>query len=105
MKRILTIALLGAGLTLGAASATPAMAATSLGGVDMQQACNTQYPSAGLIALVTDSNSAFSWRCVNTTSGFQIGINVNTACASQYGAGATAAYWDAGNPYSWYCQR
>lgn len=71
----------------------------------MQRACNTQYPpSFGLKAVVLDQHNAYSWRCAapwdNTRQ-----INVNAACANQYGPGAYAGLGSATNPYSWYCRR
>ncbi|WP_328743811.1 hypothetical protein OHT57_00565 [Streptomyces sp. NBC_00285] len=103
MKRILTITAV-AGLALFGMGSISASAAT-LGGVDMQRACNTQYPpSFGLKAVVLDQHNAYSWRCAapwdNTRQ-----INVNAACANQYGPGAYAGLGSATNPYSWYCRR
>ena len=97
--RILSVALaLLAGVaTLSVAS--PASAATSLGGVDMQRACNVQHP--GSTATVLNQTDAYSWRCVG---GATYGINVSAACANQYWPGAYAGLGSTTNPYSWYCQ-
>jgi hypothetical protein len=84
-------------------TATPASAAI-IGGVDMQRACNVQNPGMGLAAVVTDAHNAYSWRC-RAPWGYQVGINVNAACANQYGGGAYATLLNASDPYSWRCSR
>jgi hypothetical protein len=101
-------------------TATPAEAATTLGGVDMQRACRTQYPSGwGLSAYVNDwdssergqfghtdePNIAYSWRCWAPWDHSTYSIDVNRACASQYGKGAYAGLGSSTDPYSWYCRR
>jgi len=75
---------------------------TFLGGVDMQRACNEQYPGRGTTATVTNGSSAYS--CVCAAPSFSGGIDVTRECASQYGAGAYAGLTDSTNPYTWYCQ-
>ena len=72
-----------------------------LGGVDMQRACNTQYPGLGLSAVATNVNSAYSWQCVGP--GVSRGIDVTAECASQYGGGAVAAVNNPDSAWSWYC--
>lgn len=84
--------------------ATPALAATRIGGVDMQAACNSQQPAFGLRAVVKDQHNAYSWRC-EAPWGYSTGIDVNRACTSQYGPGTYAGLADSRNPYTWYCQR
>jgi hypothetical protein len=85
---------------------TPAEAAVRIGGVDMQRACNTQYPASwGLAAHVNDQNNAYSWRCWASWDHSTYGIDVNRECVTQYGAGAYAGLVSKYNPYSWYCQR
>jgi hypothetical protein len=101
-------------------TATPAEAATPLGGVDMQRACRTQYPSGwGLTAHVSDwKNSAFgstgyandpdnayTWRCWAPWDHRTYSIDVNRACVNQYGRGAYAGLGNSTDPYSWYCRR
>jgi len=103
MKRAVFLGTVVATLLLGA-TAAPASASVYLGGVDMQRACDTQRPGWGLRAVVTDQHNAYSWRCVSRW-GYTEGIDVNRACATQYGWGAYAGLRDARNPYSWYCQR
>jgi len=102
MRKLLLIAAMTAGLAVPAVTATQASAATTLGGVDMQRACDTQYPGRGSRATVTNWSSAYSWRCVAPS--FSGGIDVSRECVTQYGQGAYAGLRDAANPYSWYCQ-
>jgi hypothetical protein len=99
-------ALAAAGILFGtlALAVAPASAATRLGGVNMQEACNTQWPALGLTAVVLNGSNAYSWRCTNNF-GFTQGISVNAECVTQYGAGAYAGLGSVSNPYSWYCQR
>jgi hypothetical protein len=103
VKRMLLTAALAASLAL-VGTATEAAAATRLGGVDMQRACDKQYPGFGLQAVVLDQNNAFSWRCAAPWDNTR-GIDVNKACAEQYGPGAFAGLDSVRNPYSWFCQR
>jgi hypothetical protein len=81
-----------------------AEATTIIGGVDMQRACNEQYPAYGLRATVTDQHNAFSWRCT-APWGYSAGIDVNRECVSQYGGGAYSVLLNASDPYSWRCGR
>ena len=85
-------------------TALPASAATQLGGVDMQRACNNQYPGMGLRATVLDPGNAYSWRC-RAPWGYTAGLNLNAACNEQYGGGAWATPLDPRNAYSWRCYR
>ena len=111
MRRSLprTLRVLGAATVLAAGgvtiSGTAANASTYLGGVDMQRACNEQYPGWGLKASVRDRYNAFSWRCVAPFNTSMYGIDVNRACVRQYGAGASSGLRSTGDPYSWYCKR
>ena len=86
------------------ATSASASASTVLGGVDMQRACNTQWPPLGYVAKVLDQHNAYSWKCV-PNPGMSQGIDVNRECVTQYGAGAYAGLWDRYNPYTWFCQR
>jgi hypothetical protein len=88
---------------VGAGAAPPAARAATLGGVDMQAACNNQYPGYGTRAVVTDPASAYSWRCTTSTASY--GIDVNRACVAQHGSGASAGVRSTSDPYSWYCHR
>lgn len=73
----------------------------SLGGVDMQRACNTQYPGRGLSAVATNAASAYSWQCVGP--GVSLGIDVTAECRTQYGYGAVSAVSNPASAWSWYC--
>jgi hypothetical protein len=102
-KSLLLLSLIVAAIIAPFLVASPASAATvRLGGVDMQRACDTQYPGRGLRAVVTNWASAYSWQCVS--AGFSGGIDVNAECVTQYGQGAYAGLDNPGNPYTWYCQ-
>lgn len=106
IRRAATTAIVVAGLAAATVLTAPAAsAAVRLGGVDMQRACNTQYPPAfGLKAVVISPYNAYSWRCAapfDTTRQ----IDVKSACINQYGQGAYQGLGDWRNPYSWYCQR
>jgi hypothetical protein len=71
------------------------------GGVNMQSACNAQYPGRGLTATATDSKNVYSWKCVG--SGVSLGIDVGSQCRAQYGGGAVAAAANPASAGSWYC--
>ncbi len=103
-RRLLTLGVLAATAVMGSfLGASPAAAATArLGGVDMQRACDTQYPGWGLRAVVTSWSDAYSWKCTSST--FSGGINVTAECVTQYRQGAYAGLDDPRNPYTWYCQ-
>jgi len=87
----------------GACGSNPAppLSGGSLGGVDMQRACNTQY-GLGLTAVATNANSAYSWQCVGP--GVSRGIDVTAECATQYGYGTISAVSYPANAWSWYCR-
>jgi surface antigen len=80
----------------------PPAAGSPIGGVNMQAACDIQYPGQGRRAVVLDAHNAYSWVCASGAG--NAGINVNGACATQYGYGATSGLTDASNPYTWYCR-
>lgn len=96
-----TLALLMGGLSI---TATEAQAATNLGGVSMQRACEKQYPAQGRTARVLDGRNAYSWVCT-TPWGYRGGIDVNRACRDTYGTRAYAQLRDTRNPYTWYCTK
>jgi hypothetical protein len=79
----------------------PSQGSGSLGGVDMQRACDTQYPGHGLQAVATNTNSAYSWQCVGP--GVSYGIDVTAECRTQYGYGAISAVSNPASAWSWYC--
>jgi hypothetical protein len=80
------------------ANPAPPPSGGSLGGVNMQQACNAQ---GGGTAVATNVNSAYSWQCVGP--GFSRGIDVTAECAAQYGYGAVAATSNPASAWSWHC--
>lgn len=87
---------------LGPGSASPPPSSIgSLGGVDMQRGCDTQYPGRGLRAVATSTNSAYSWQC--TGPGASLGIDVTAECRTQYGYGAVSAASNPGSAWSWHC--
>jgi hypothetical protein len=82
-------------------SSPPPQGSGSLGGVDMQRACDTQYLGRGLKAVATNAGSAYSWQC--TGPGVALGIDVTAECRTQYGYGAISAVSDPNSAWSWYC--
>ena len=83
-------------------SASPPPGSTgSLGGVDMQRACDTQYPGRGLRAVATSTNSAYSWQC--TGPDVSLGIDVTAEGRTQYGYGAVSAASTPGSARPWHC--
>lgn len=102
------IALIGATVSLTSTAvlfASPAQAATELGGVDMQRGCSSSFWHA---EVYYPNQYVHGWRCTHVYSSGYVGvagINVNAVCSSQYGAGAYSGYLDYYNPYSWRCYR
>jgi hypothetical protein len=87
------------------AFATPAHAATRLGGVSMYSACVNQQPGSEL-ALI--ANNAVSWKCRfwSSLGPVYFGIDVNKQCKKEYNnTNAYGAYSDYNNPYSWSCYK
>jgi hypothetical protein len=85
-------------LTLAGATAVadPAYAANRLGGIDMQAACNNQYPGQGRVAKVV-TNNVYGWKCVTGVVPVAPGdIGPWQQCQVQFG-------WNRTNPYSWGC--
>lgn len=86
------------------ATAAPASAET-LGGVDLVLACGYQHVG-GSVPKYRKYSDPFSWYCAAATWPYYSlgGIDMNKACAMQYGQGASAglAAW---NVYAWYCKR
>lgn len=91
----------GTGACGSGSPAPPPSSTGSLGGVDMQRACDTQYPGRGLRAVATNTNSAYSWQC--TGPGVSLSIDVTAECRTQYGYGAVSAASNPGSAWSWYC--
>ena len=82
------------------ACGSPSQGSGSLGGVDMQRACNIQHGN-GLTAVATNTNSAYSWQCAGP--GVSLGIDVTAECRTQYGYGAVSAVSNPASAWSWYC--
>ncbi|MEU4522149.1 hypothetical protein AB0F52_25955 [Amycolatopsis sp. NPDC024027] len=84
--------------------AAPASAATVLGGVDMQAACNNQYPGQGRLAKIRTMN-VYGWKCVSGAVPVADGdIDVWKQCRTQYNrANAYGGFRSYSDPYSWYC--
>jgi hypothetical protein len=104
LRKVMAAGAIVLGGLVGVGAASPAHAGVYLGGVDMQGACNNQYPGMGLRAVVLDQRNAYSWVCTSPW-GYRQGIDVTRQCRVQYGWSAYAGLWDSRNPYSWFCQR
>ena len=101
---VLGLSVAGSGLAVAA----PAGASVRLGGVDMDGACQRQYPIRPLVrSVVADTRNAYSWYCKSGGwNGVKVGgIDVNRACVSQYGWRAYSGLADPRNAFSWYCAR
>jgi hypothetical protein len=91
-----------AALPMGAviAVASPASAAPSVRGLDLQQsACDTQWPGS---VIVLTAHNVYGWRC-RGIFGFYYSINMNAACRWTYGPHSSAYYLNFSDPYSWRC--
>jgi hypothetical protein len=96
---IVAATLLGIGGVV--ATATPASAAT--GPVDMQAACNDQYPGQGRKAKVRTWN-VYGWKCITGVVPVADGdIDVWRQCRKQHNANASADFRNYNDPYSWFC--
>jgi|GEM_PF-5279207 hypothetical protein len=74
-----------------------------LGAVDLQGACDAQYPAERRVAVALES-SAYSWVC-ESPSGGRGDIEVSAECLRLHGLDARAVATDPGDPYSWVCER
>jgi hypothetical protein len=98
------VALAGLGLligVLGVVGFAMQRPAVVLGGVDMQTACDVQYPDEQRDAIRGDD--AYSWTCAGPT-GVEGGIEVQAECVRVYGPG-TKARAASSDPDSWVCER
>lgn len=82
----------------------PAEPGEPLGSVDLQAACDAQYPGQDRVALTLDQTSAYTWVCESPT-GERGGIEVSDECTRLHGVDARAVATDPGDPYSWICER
>jgi len=96
------------GISLAAAS--PATAATRLGGVDVQLYCDNvlgRLNYAQFTAVWSKFNDPYSWRCqpvVLPKLYPSLSVDMNRACVLKYGKGAYAGL-AARNVTGWFCQR
>jgi hypothetical protein len=108
LRRAVVLGLTALGLMLGLTmvTAVPASAATDLGGLSVEAACDNQWGVYTYAQLVLPGN-AYSWRCRLNLGGQStfFTVDLNRECARVYGPGAWAAPLDSGNPYSWRCFR
>lgn len=97
-----------AGVALAAAvvfgSATASFAATNLGGLSVQTACNGF--KAGSTAVVASWNAG-GWVCRKAgTSDLKVGqYMMSWSCLQKYGGPVSANYTAWNDPYSWRCYR
>ena len=99
------LALVTGSLFGATAVATPAHAATDLGGVSVWNACVYQHGTPSYVVLV--SSNVLGWRCQyhgGAVSTYE-GVNLTQECKRVHGGSAYAAYLDYNNPYSWRCWR
>lgn len=83
----------------------PAQAATDLGGVSVEAACDNQRGVATTARLVV--NNVYGWRCalyLGGTTGYY-SVDIARECRRVHGSSAYAAYSNYNNPYSWRCKR
>jgi len=105
LKAMLAGFVLVAGSLVGVAvTASPAQAATYLGGVSVWNACVYQNGTPSDVVLV--ANNVHGWRCFYNGgwNGIYMSVNLNQECARAYGR-AYASYTNYNNPYSWGCYR
>ncbi len=85
----------------------PTHAATYLGGVSVQAACDNQY-GPGSTATVLQWN-VMGWRCVfhGGWNAYTPGVDLTKQCKREYKryTGVYANYTNFNNPYSWGCYR
>lgn len=105
-ERTRSLLLAGAVLTgvLLPSTVVTASAATVLGGVDMQAACDNQYPGQGRKAKIRTWN-VYGWKCVTGVVPVADGnIDVWLQCRTQYKrTNAYGSFRNYSDPYSWFC--
>ena len=82
-------------LLSGAVTTMPASAQQRLGGVDLQNYCQTKFGTG----VRKTGSTVNDWRCGHSS------LSVNDACRMTYGQGARAAYGSFSDSNSWYCYR
>lgn len=83
----------------------PAQAATNLGGVSVEAACDNQRGAATTARLV--ANNVYGWRCalyLGGTTGYY-SVDISRECRRVHGSSAYAGYITYSDPYSWRCYR
>lgn len=106
-KRVAVLALAAAMMGGLVVTASPAHAETTLGGIDMQKACATQYRQGNVYTKFKQSDP-FSWRCMSSAVAAPMdvlgGVDVNRACRDQYRNPRASAALNAKNAFGWYCR-
>lgn len=105
MKSIKVLLCLVVVLT-AAVLARPASAATRLGGISVQSACDHQY-GTGLVAELY-GKTVLNWYCTFKSGKYIMGrnsVDLSRECRRVYGSYTYAAYTNYYNPYSWGCYR
>lgn len=109
LRRAVGLGLTALGLMLGlsVATAVPASAATDLGGLSVEAACDDQWGVSTYAQLVGIPSNAYSWRCRLNLGGQStfFKVDLSRECRRVHGPSAWAAPLDGGNPYSWRCFR
>jgi hypothetical protein len=73
------------------------------GGVDITGWCRQYYNSGNFNAVLVAYN-VYGWRCqYGSDTGTRLNVDMNAACARQYGNPGTAGFRNYNDPYSWYC--
>lgn len=104
-RRLLVAAAIAAAVAGGVlGAATPASAASRLGGIDMGRVCSTQNGSSWWVPYLVAQN-AYGWRCWNDQIRQSRTIDLNWGCRILYGAGAWASTSNSNSPYAWSCYR
>ena len=80
-----------------------AQPASAGGGVNIPAWCRRDYNS-GYFNAVSVANNVYGWRCqYGSDTGTRLNVDMNNACAYQYGAPGPARYSNYYDKYSWYC--
>jgi hypothetical protein len=92
---------LGAIVSIGLL-ASPAAAATRLGGINMASACRYQYWDEN-IQVVQTGNTCNDWKCYDARTGDYKGLTLQKACERQYGGDTYPLCYT--GVYDWACYR
>ncbi|MFD6067263.1 hypothetical protein [Amycolatopsis lurida] len=104
-KRI--AATLAIALGMGMGLTVPAQAATVVGGLSVEAACDTQWGAYTYATLVGIPPNAYSWRCRLNLGGQSsfFTVDLNRECRRVYGGNTWATPLNSSDPYSWRCWR